>query len=124
MSMAFRILLIGVSLLSVITVIKQIRNAKMQIGDTIFWVVLCILTLLLSIFPQIAIWATDMLSIISPANFVFLCFIFMLMVKLFRVSVRLSQLDHQVKTLTQELALKEFEDDKMAQQAEENTIQC
>lgn len=122
MSLAFRLLLIGVSLITVITVIKQIRNAKMQIGDTVYWVMLCFVTLLLSIFPQVALWATDMLSIISPANFVFLCFIFMLMLKLFRVSVRLSQLDHQVKTLTQELALKEYNDNKEAQHSEGESI--
>lgn len=118
MSFAFRALLLAVSLLAFIYVIRQIRQARMQIEDTVFWVLFSLATLLLSLFPGVAIWAADVFSIISPANFVFLCFLFITIAQLFRLSVRLSRLDHKVKTLTQELALKEYELEQQKQKSE------
>lgn len=112
MSFAFRALLLAVSLLAFWYVIRQIRRSRMQIEDTVFWVFFSLATLLLSLFPGVAIRASEMLSIMSPANFVFLCFLFITIAQLFRLSVRVSRLDHKVKTLTQELALKEYELEK------------
>ena len=109
MSIAFRALLMLVSLAAFAYVIRQIRRSRMQIEDTVFWVLFSLAILLLSLFPGVAIWASELLGIMSPANFVFLGFLFITIAQLFRLSVRLSRLDHKVRTLTQELALKEYE---------------
>ena len=44
-----------------------------------------------------------------PVNFVFMVFIFILLVKLFMMTIELSTLENKVKDLTQELALAEKE---------------
>ena len=44
-----------------------------------------------------------------PVNFIFLLFIFVLMVKMFFMTIELSTLENKVKDLTQELALEEKE---------------
>ena len=77
MSIAFRALLFLFSLIAVVFVVRQIRHSKMLIEDTVFWVLLSLVTLILSVFPGIAIWAAGVLSIQSPANFVFLAFLFL-----------------------------------------------
>jgi len=122
MSIAFRSLLMLVSFVAFAYVIRQIRRSRMQIEDTVFWVLFSLATLLLSLFPGVAISASEWLGIMSPANFVFLCFLFITIAQLFRLSVRLSRLDHQIKTLTQELALKEYERQKQKTENQEASV--
>ena len=44
-----------------------------------------------------------------PVNFIFMFFIFVLLVKMFLMTIELSALENKVKDLTQELALEEKE---------------
>ena len=44
-----------------------------------------------------------------PVNFIFMVFIFVLMVKMFLMTIELSTLENKVKDLTQELALAQKE---------------
>ena len=53
-----------------------------------------------------------------PVNFIFLFFIFVLLVKMFLMTIELSALENKVKDLTQELALEEKE--RADEQKEEN----
>ena len=53
-----------------------------------------------------------------PVNFIFLFFIFVLLVKMFLMTIELSTLENKVKDLTQELALEEKE--RADEQKEEN----
>lgn len=115
MSIALRIALIAVSALVTFFVLKKIRRAQLNIDDAIYWIVFAFLLLLLSIFPQLAIWASDLLDILSPANFVFLFMIFVVLIKLFHLSIDLSVQKHRLNRLVQKLAL--MGDDRM--QAEE-----
>ena len=52
---------------------------------------------------------TRMVGMQLPVNFIFLLFIFVLMVKMFFMTIELSTLENKVKDLTQELALEEKE---------------
>ena len=90
MSLALQIVLIAVSFLVLLFVLKKIRRSQLYIDDAIYWIVSAFLLLILSIFPQIALWASDLLEIQSPANFVFLVMIFMVLVKLFNLAIELS----------------------------------
>lgn len=57
----------------------------------------------------------NLLDILSPANFVFLFMIFVVLIKLFHLSIDLSVQKHRLNRLVQKLAL--MNDDRM--QAEE-----
>ncbi|WP_418668117.1 DUF2304 domain-containing protein [Allofournierella sp.] len=103
----FRLLLIAGSLCTVLFILKRIRHAKIQIEDSIFWFIFSGLLLLLSLFPQIAYWVAARLGFISPINVVYLAIIFLLLIKQFFMSVRLSQMDSKIKALTQKVALNE-----------------
>ena len=59
--------------------------------------------------PQIFFVVSDFAGIISPANLVFLVFIFILLILGFNLSVHLSQTDTKLKELTQQLAIEKFE---------------
>lgn len=106
-SVVMRVLLILFSVGMLFFVLRSVRKARVLIDDIIFWVLCSALFIVLAIFPQLASWAAGLLGIQSPINLIYLVVIFVLMVKLFRVSIRLSQLETKVRTLTQELAAKE-----------------
>lgn len=109
MGVFLRIVLIIGSLCTAFLMLSRIRKAKIQIKDSIFWILFSFMILILSIFPQIATWASDFLGILSPINFVYLFMIFILLVHEFFMSVRISQMDSKIKQLTQQVALQEKE---------------
>lgn len=107
MSIALRAILFGGAILTFIYMFYKIRNDKMLISHTVFWSLFSVGLVVLSAFPQIAGWASDLLGIDSPANFVFLVMIFLLIIKQFTSTVKVAHLDHQITELTEYIALKE-----------------
>ncbi len=105
MSIALRLFLMVGALLTALYVFLKIRRSSLRIEDAIFWIFCSLSLLVLSIFPGIAFFASALLGIQSPINFVFLCMIFILMVKLFLLSFQLSKMQDTVKNLVQEAAL-------------------
>lgn len=109
MSLVLRIGLIVVSVITLIFITRKVRNAQVKLEDSIFWFCVAGLLLILSIFPQVFFVISDFAGIISPANLVFLLFIFILLILGFNLSVHLSQTDTKLKELTQQLAIEKFE---------------
>lgn len=110
MSVVLRCTLIIVSFLTFMYIIRKTRQSKLKIDYAIFWFLFAILMLLLSVFPQIAIMAAELIGLVSPANLVFLAIIFILLIKSFRLTLYVSKLDDKITKLTQHIALKEYED--------------
>lgn len=107
MSMFLRIVLVLVAVLSCAFVLRKIRKAQMRIEDTLFWIIIAIGTLTLGIFPKIAFFCARLLGIQSPVNFVFLVFIFILLFKVFILTVQVSQQQEKIKNLVQHIAIYE-----------------
>ena len=112
MSIVLRIALIVVSALVMYFVLKKIRKAQLEIDDSIYWIVFAVLLLVISIFPGIAVGASKLLGVRSPANFVFLVMIFLVLIKLFQISIDLSIQKHRLNHLVQKIALLNQEHDK------------
>ena len=102
-----RLLLVLGSLLTLVFVLGRIRRAKIQIEDSIFWFVFSGFLLLLSIFPELAYWAANTLGMQAPINVVYLAISFLLILKVFFMSLRISQMDSKMKILAQKVALNE-----------------
>lgn len=109
MSLALRLLLVAVSLCTFVFVIRKIRKSQIRLEDSLFWIVVAFLVLLASLFPQILIYAAAWLGVESAANFVFLLFIFILLVKTFSLSIRLSQADAKISELVQQLGVERLD---------------
>lgn len=105
MSATLRVILVVMSLLCAGWMFYNIRKAKIRIEDTVFWIFFSILLIVFSVFPRIVVWGAKITGVMSPANFIFLAVIFVLMVKLFRMTIRVSQLDSRLQTLAQNIAL-------------------
>ena len=98
-----RVCLILGSFITAGYILRRVRHAKVQIEDTIFWLMFSAALLILAIFPGIAYWAANL----SPINFVYIVIIFLLLAKQFFMSIKLSQLDSKVRILTEQVALNE-----------------
>lgn len=117
-SIVLRALLIVVSVWLFCHVLRSVRKSQVQIDDIIFWLLFSVLMVVLALIPQIATWAAGLLGVMSPVNLIYLVIIFVLLLKLFSVSIRFSQLEAKIKTLTQEIAVREcIEKDPQLKQA-------
>lgn len=108
-SVVLRIALLLGAVWLVYVVISRVKRSKIQIEDSVFWVVLAFVILLNAIFPQIAYFFSGLLGIASPSNFVFLLISAILLLKEFSTSMQLSVLRHKVDQLAQIIALTEKE---------------
>lgn len=122
MSPIFRVILIVVSLLTTFYILKKIRQSKLQIEYAIFWILFAGVLIVFSLFPWLVSMLTRLIGMQLPVNFIFMFFIFVLLVKMFLMTIELSALENKVKDLTQELALEEKEraDELKGQREAEN----
>lgn len=109
MTMVLRGVLILMSLLVLVIMVRKIRQSRAKIEDSMFWVFFALLLVVFSIFPQAANWLSDLVGTMSTANFIFLLMIFLLLVKCFSMSMRISQLETKLKELVQRIALDDNE---------------
>ena len=121
MTVILRCVLIVVSILLTFFVLKKIRQYKVKIEDSIFWVMFALMMVVFSIFPGLADILSDFVGTYSTSNFIFMFVIFILLVKVFFLSLKISQLESRVTELIQQLALdrKEEADRKRAADREE-----
>lgn len=82
-----------------------------KIEDSVFWVFFSFMLILLSLFPQIAYWLAGVLGIQTPVNFIFLSILFALILKIFKLSLRISQLESKQQDFVQRYAIDHVEED-------------
>lgn len=109
MSVALRICLILLSVSSLFYIIKKIRYSKMQIEYAIFWIVLSLIMIVMAVFPQIVYRITMFMGMISAANVVYLFIIGVLLLKVFMMTIEISNLENKVKELVQQIGISEKE---------------
>ena len=100
-------LLILGSLFTAAFILRRVRKAQVQIEDTIFWLLFSAGLLLLSLFPKAAYRAARALGFQAPINLVYTGIIFVLLVRQFFMTIRISQLDSKLRSLAQRVALNE-----------------
>ena len=75
MSLRLQFVFICASILTFIFVIRKIRKQGLNISQSIVWILWSILLLILSVFPGLALWASNKLGFMSASNFIFSLFI-------------------------------------------------
>lgn len=105
MSGVLRVLMVLGAVFLMVFMIKRIRYAKMKIEYTVFWIVFSGILVIMGIFPQLFYWISELLGFQAPINMIFLVIIFVLIVKLFLMSIQISQLENKVDNLTQQVAI-------------------
>lgn len=105
MSIILRILLIigAVGLMAV--VLRSIKKSRIQIEDSLFWVSFVGIVVIIALVPAVMIFFARILGFVSTSNFVFLCVVGILLIKVFTSSVEISRLKFRLNQLAQEMAL-------------------
>ena len=112
MNSILRLALLTGSLFIFYIIIQRIRKSKIQMRDSIFWVLFALLLILNALFPMMARWFATLFGFIATSNFIFSLVIAILLVKEFSNAMEISMLRHKIEQLTQDQALhqKEFEE--------------
>ena len=99
-----------------------IRKRRIQLKDGVFWIIFSFLLILISIFPVLAVWASRLIGIQSPANCVFLIMIFLLGCHQFFLTIRISQLEMKINRLIQSVAIYRTREDEEKSLEKENLL--
>lgn len=109
MSVIFRIILVLASVGTCAYISAKLKKAQVNTHDTIFWLLFSFVLIVISIFPRIADWLADLLGIYTTVNMVFLIIIFALLIRVFLLTIKSSQMEHRIRVLAEELALRDGE---------------
>lgn len=109
MSIGLRVILISISIMTMVYMLRKIKQSKLQIEYSIFWIFFSFILIVISIFPQIVYWMTNLIGIQSPVNLVFLVIIFILIMKNFMMTLEISENQNKIRELTQYIALEKKE---------------
>lgn len=120
MSTTLRVLLSISAFITVVWILRQIRKFKVKMEDAIFWTFFAGVLLVLAVFPQISFALSRLIGFMSPANFIYIVVIFLLVEKVFTLSIIVSQLEDKVSILSAELALRAHSADKRLTKDEED----
>lgn len=106
MSIVLRAVLLLGALLVLYFVIRKLRKAQIEVLDSVFWLFFAFSFVVLATFPQVAFWLSSLLGFESPANFVFLYVIVLLLYREFSNTVSISKLRRRINQLVEEQALR------------------
>ncbi len=107
MSYYLRMVILAASVLTLIYVFNKIRKSQIQLQDSLFWIFLSVLFVVMGAFPQVVYFLTRLIGFQAPVNLIFLVMIFILLIKVFLSSIKISQLENKLDTLVQEMAIAE-----------------
>lgn len=112
MSIVLRLILLVSSVLTSMYITRKLRKSQVQIMDTVYWFGLAAIFVIFAAFPGIVKWISHLMGFEAPVNFVFLFIIFLLLIRCFLLSIRVSQLDERLRNLAEEIAIREITKEK------------
>ena len=120
MSTTLRVLLLIAAFATAVWILNRIRKLKVKMEDAIFWIIFAGILCILGLFPELTYWMTEQIGILSPANLIFLVVIFLLIEKIFTLSIVVSQLEEKVDILSAEVALRSHSAEKKLREANQD----
>ncbi len=106
MSTTLRTVLLISSVVTAAWVLRRIRKNGVKQEDALYWICFSVMLAVLGSFPDISFIMADILGIQSPANFVFLAIIAILLEKLLTLSIQISLLESKIEVMAAELAIR------------------
>ncbi|CEO10863.1 Uncharacterized conserved protein [[Clostridium] sordellii] len=122
MSAILRIELIIFSIIFLIVVFRAINKKKLWLQHSLVWIFISFSLILISVFPQIVVWLSDVVKIETPSNLVYLFGIIALLIVSFLHSIVISSQANKIKKLVQMLSIENYskEREKISQEIDYN----
>lgn len=108
-SFQLQLCLIFASIAVYLFVIYKIRKSNVRIDDMIIWIIGSVILLILSIFPVISDYLSEIIGFRTAANLIFTSILGFLFLMVFTLSIKLSQQHEKMKELTHKIAMLERE---------------
>ncbi len=105
MNLGLIIILVVASLITAVFVVRKIRKSQFKIGDSLYWLLFCLLLLVMSVFPDVIAFVSNLVGFESPSNFIFVAIIFLLLVKIFLLDVRVAKNEDRIARFAQKYSL-------------------
>lgn len=86
-------------------VIEMLRRGRLRERHATWWIVAGVISVVISIFPQILFAVSDFLGIEVPSNLVFFSTIFILFLVCLQSSAELTRLEEKTRALAEDLAI-------------------
>ena len=94
-----------IAVLLIIFIAISVKNSKLSITESFWWMIGSLLALVLAVFPQIIPWCADLFGVSYPPTILFVfCIIFLLLMN-FRSSKRIAIQQEKIIELAQQVAL-------------------
>ncbi len=110
MTLNLRVILIICSILSFILCVRKIKQAKLKVENSIIWMSGSIILILMSIFSKAVEWISQKLGFMAPVNFVFVTIIAFLLIEVYMLNLKITEVNEKVKNLNHYIALRENEE--------------
>lgn len=108
MSIALYLLGIVSALVVLVVVIELLRRRRLRERHALWWLAAGLLALLIGVFPQILVWAADLIGVEIPTNLIFFVSIAILILVSIQHSAELTDLEGKTRTLAEEVAIQEL----------------
>lgn len=92
--------------------ILRLKNKKLTINEFLFWCAICIILILLSIFPQVSDKIANFFGFGRGLDFFIVSSILLIFYLIFRIYSMLEELDSRIAELARSISLKEIKDIK------------
>lgn len=108
MSIALYLLGIVSALVVLVVVVELLRRRRLRERHALWWLVAGLLALLIGIFPQILVWAANLIGVEIPTNLIFFVSLAILILVSIQHSAELTDLEGETRTLAEEVAIQEL----------------
>lgn len=96
---------IALALLILVIVVWMLVARRLREKYAVMWIVIALCVLILGLFPQLLLWATDTLGVQVPANLLFALAIVLLLGVALHLSWEISQAEDEIRRVAEEAAL-------------------
>lgn len=100
-----QIILLVISVIGLMIFVNMVKKHKLELRYALTWLLLLIILIVISIFPKFTLLISDLLSIETPVNTLFLFGILACFILIFSLTISLSRSSNKIKSLSQELGL-------------------
>lgn len=111
MGIVLQIFLVVLSLAFCTYIVLMVKRGKLLLRYSLLWLLLGIVILVCSIFPQPVIALSELLGFDVPANFVFIVGLFFLLAICMSLTRIVSKQSRAIRNLVQQIAIYEHDDE-------------
>lgn len=105
MQISLNLVLIAITLIYIFLILKSIRNKKLQISFSVFWLITGILLIIALLIPNLVENIACLLGFEVPANMIFCLTIFVSFYLIFNLTIAISKENKKNTLLIQEVSI-------------------